>query len=136
MNFPVAKLIEILEPAQWEDFTEEWAHSLKPAYTLVTRWSGAGDMGLDILGFFSDKGFEGPWDNYQCKRYALQLAPHHIWVELGKIIYYSFLGEYTPPNNYYSPCSRPTSLEIGRPCTKRPRRAPLMETALLLFPRC
>lgn len=28
MNFPVAKLIELLEPAQWEEFTEEWGTSL------------------------------------------------------------------------------------------------------------
>ena len=42
MNFPVAKLIELLEPAQWEEFTEEWATSLK-SYRDVERWSGPGD---------------------------------------------------------------------------------------------
>ena len=44
MNFPITKLIELLEPAQWEEFTEEWASSLK-FYKEVERWSGAGDMG-------------------------------------------------------------------------------------------
>jgi hypothetical protein len=53
MNFPVAKLIELLEPSQWEEFTEEWAHSLK-TYKSVERWSGPGDMGRDIIGFMSD----------------------------------------------------------------------------------
>jgi len=39
MNFPVAKLIELLEPSQWEEFIEEWAYSLK-SYKHVERWSG------------------------------------------------------------------------------------------------
>jgi hypothetical protein len=67
MNFPVAKLIELLEPAQWEEFTEEWATSLK-SYKDVERWSGPGDMGRDIVAFTTDKKYDGPWDNYQCRR--------------------------------------------------------------------
>jgi len=27
----------------------------------------------------------------------IRLRPASIWVELGKIIYYSYIGEYTPP---------------------------------------
>jgi hypothetical protein len=76
MNFPVAKLIELLEPAQWEEFTEEWATSLK-SYKDVERRSGPGDMGRDIVAFTTDKKYDGPWDNYQCKRYALKLQPNH-----------------------------------------------------------
>jgi hypothetical protein len=82
MNFPVAKLIEIFEPSHWEEFTEEWAVSLEPGYKEVIRWSGPGDMGLDVIGFKTDKKFDGAWDNYQCKRYVLQLQPSDIWVEL------------------------------------------------------
>jgi len=29
------------------------------------------------------------------------LRPASIWVELGKIIYYSYIGEYTPPRKHY-----------------------------------
>lgn len=111
MNFPIAKLIELLEPAQWEEFTEEWAHSLK-SYKEVERWSGPGDMGRDIVGFASDRKFEGPWDNYQCKRYALKLTPANIWVELGKVIYYTFKGEFTPPRNYYFAASKGVGLKL------------------------
>jgi hypothetical protein len=114
MNFPIAKLIEIFEPAQWEDFTEEWAHSLKPAYKLVTRWTGAGDMGLDIFCFSSNNGFDGPWDNYQCKRYAQKLTPTDIWVELGKVIYYSHAGAYTVPESYYFAASQGIGLKLKR----------------------
>lgn len=113
MNFPIAKLIELLEPVQWEEFTEEWASSLK-SYKEVERWSGAGDMGRDIVAFVSDKKFDGPWDNYQCKRYALQLAPADIWVEIGKIIYYTFKGEFPPPTNYYFAASKGVGLKLKR----------------------
>jgi len=111
MNFPIAKLIELLEPAQWEEFTEEWASSLK-FYQVVERWSGAGDMGRDIVAFTTDKKFAGPWDNYQCKRYALKLTPSEVWVELGKIIYYSFNGEFPSPTNYYFVASKGVGLSL------------------------
>jgi hypothetical protein len=114
MNFPVAKLIEIFEPNQWEDFTEEWAVSLEPGYKEVFRWSGAGDMGLDVIGFKTDKKFDGLWDNYQCKRYAIKLQPGNIWVELGKIIYYSHLGEYTAPQNCYFAASKGIGLKLKK----------------------
>jgi hypothetical protein len=113
MNFPVAKLIELLEPGQWEEFTEEWAHSLKH-YVAVERWSGPGDMGRDIIGFSSDKKFDGQWDNYQCKRYALKLAPGDIWVELGKIIYHTYIKEFTVPQNYYFAASKGVGLSLQK----------------------
>ena len=68
MNFPVSKLIELLEPGPWEEFTEEWATSLK-SYKDVERWAGPGDMGRDIVAFTTDQKYDGPWDNYQCKQY-------------------------------------------------------------------
>ena len=113
MNFPVAKLIELLEAAQWEEFTEEWATSLK-SYKEVERWSGAGDMGRDIVAFATDKKYRGPWDNYQCKRYALKLQPNDVWVEFGKIIYYTFKGEFPPPTNYYLAASKGVGLKLQR----------------------
>ena len=111
MNFPVAQLIELLEPAQWEEFTEEWAASLK-SYKNVQRWSGPGDMGRDIVAFTTDEQYAGPWDNYQCKRYALKLQPNHVWVEFGKIIYYTFTGEFPPPTNYYFAASKGVGLAL------------------------
>lgn len=113
MNFPVAKLIELLEPAQWEEFTEEWATSLK-SYKDVERWSGPGDMSRDIVAFTTDKKYDGPWDNYQCKRYALKLQPNHVWVEFGKMVYYTFKGEFSRPANYYFAASKGVGLKLQR----------------------
>lgn len=102
-GIPVPKPIRIkhFSPDEWEAFVEEWATSLKSAYVKVRRLGGSGDCGVDIVGFVTEKGFEDTWDNYQCKRYANPLRPSDIWVELGKIIYYSYIGEYTPPRKHY-----------------------------------
>ena len=56
----------------------------------------------------------GPWDNYQCKRYALKLQPNHVWVEFGKMIYYTFKGEFPPPANYYFAASKGVGLKLQR----------------------
>lgn len=118
MNFPLVKLVQILPPDDWEGFTEEWAHSLEPGYNKVVRFTGAGDMGRDVVGFSSEEYFNGPWDNYQCKRYGVQLQPAHIWVELGKIIYYSHIGEFKPPQNYYFAASMDIGLKLKKLLTK------------------
>lgn len=98
---PKTRRVELFSDSEWEEFTEEWASSLQASYVHVVRFAGAGDQGLDVLGFVSDNTFAGGWDNYQCKHYVHALRPSDIWVEIGKIIYYSFLGEYPPPRKYF-----------------------------------
>jgi hypothetical protein len=114
MAFPVADLIETFKSEVWEDFTEEWAHSQEKKYKQVIRYTGAGDMGLDILCFHTTDYFNGPWDCIQCKRYACELMPSQVWIELGKIIYYSFTGEYPPPTNYYFAASKGLGLKLKK----------------------
>jgi hypothetical protein len=118
MAFPVADLIQTFKPEVWEDFTEEWAYSQQKKYKEIIRYTGAGDMGLDILCFYTTKYFDGPWDNVQCKRYACELKPTQVWVELGKIIYYSFIGEYPPPKSYYFAASKGLGLKLKKLLTK------------------
>lgn len=112
---PIPKVmrVRLFSPDEWEEFTEEWASSLKSDYTKVRRLGGSGDLGVDIAGFCSEQGFEGEWDNYQCKRYDHPLRPGDIWVEIGKIIFYSHSGEYAAPRKHYFVCSQGigTSLE-------------------------
>lgn len=114
MAFPVADLIQTFKPEVWEDFTEEWAHSQEQKYRKVIRYTGAGDMGLDILCFHTDEFFAGPWDNVQCKRYACQLQPAQVNIELGKIVYYSFKGEYPPPSKYFFAASKGLGLKLKK----------------------
>ena len=104
----------IFSPDEWESFIEEWASSLKGVYAKVRRFAGAGDQGIDVVGFVSDTGWEGGWDNYQCKRYGHPLYPSDIWVEIGKVIYYSYLNEYPAPRKYYFVASKEISTSLEK----------------------
>jgi hypothetical protein len=110
---PKAARIRTFSPDDWEQFVEEWATSLESSYEKLRRFGGSGDLGVDIAGFCTEEGFKGVWDNYQCKRYDHPLRPSDAWVEIGKIIYYSYLGEYHPPRKHYFVCPQGigTSLE-------------------------
>lgn len=101
LPIPKAKRVQVFSPEDWEQFTEEYAFSLQSEYSKVRRFGGSGDMGIDVACFCTDSGFTGGWDNYQCKRYDHALRPADIWVELGKIIFYSFSGEYTAPRKHF-----------------------------------
>jgi hypothetical protein len=115
VGVPLPKPVRVrtFSPADWEEFIEEWATSLESKYAKVRRFGGSGDLGVDIAGFTDMAGFKGIWDNYQCKHYAHPLRPSDVWLEIGKIIYYSFTGEYIPPRRHYFVCSQGigTSLE-------------------------
>lgn len=113
-NFPAVKLVQIFTADDWEGFTEEYVASVAPAYKLTVRFTGPGDMGRDVVGFKTDKGFEGSWDNYQCKRYGDALVPSDVWVEIGKLIYYTFRKEFPPPENYYFAGSKDIGLSLKK----------------------
>lgn len=98
LPIPPIERIRIFSPGQWEDFVLEWADSLREQYGRVERCGGAGDMGRDIIAF--DKVSAAIWDNFQCKHYRDGLTPGDIWVELGKLVYYTFIKEYTYPRRY------------------------------------
>lgn len=114
LPIPKIKRVQLFSPAEWEEFIAEWANSLKEDYRRVAKLSGSGDMGLDVVGFDSDLGFQGEWDNYQCKHYAKPLAPSDIWVEIGKLIYYTFLGDFTVPRRYYFVASKDVGTTLQR----------------------
>jgi hypothetical protein len=99
LPIPPIERIRIFSDSQWEDFVLEWADSLRDQYSTVERCGGAGDMGRDIIAF--DKTNPVVWDNYQCKHYKAALAPGDIWVELGKLVYYTYINEYTYPRKYF-----------------------------------
>jgi len=98
---PKQKRLEMLDPAEWEAFLEEWALSLKDQYYSVKRHSGSGDKGLDIVGFVASDQLSDGYDNYQCKRYNAALAPSDVWVEFGKVIFYTWRGDHPIPRRYF-----------------------------------
>jgi hypothetical protein len=90
-----------LDDEDLERFVRDWIARKTSDYVEVQRFSGAGDLGRDIVGFLTDRRHEGPWHNYQCKQYGRTLATSSALLELGKILYHSDSGEFTPPTAYF-----------------------------------
>ena len=111
LNSAIAKSGKLLSPEKhlllisaddWEEFIKEWAHFQKTKYHLVDRLGGANDYGIDVAGFVTDQGFEGEWDNYQCKYYlGAPLTPNTAIPEIGKLIWHAFQKEISLPRKYY-----------------------------------
>jgi hypothetical protein len=91
--------IRLFSPSEWEDFVLEWAQPLRHEYERVNRCGGAGDKGRDVIGVL-DQSNDSAWDNFQCKHYDHPLAPSDVWLELGKLVYYTYLGEFSLPRRY------------------------------------
>ncbi len=89
---PPVRLLEVMSEDDWEDFTEEWLsyHKDQGTYHSDKKYSGSGDLGLDVVTFASEKGFAAPWDSFQCKHYKHPLAPNDIRGEVAKVVYHSF----------------------------------------------
>ena len=96
---PPIERIRLFSPEQWEDFVYEWADSLLTQYSNVELCGGAGDMGRDVIAFHKD--VPDLWDNYQCKHYRNPLTPTNVWIEFGKLVYYTKKGEYSWPSSYF-----------------------------------
>ena len=91
--------MQLMSPATWENVTCEWVHALR-LHARIEKYAGSGDQGLDVVAFASVTDDE-PWDSYQCKHYDHKLAPSDIWTELGKLVFYTHVGEYTVPRRYH-----------------------------------
>src|ERR1700712_4228222 len=127
-GLPIPKVtrVKIFFPEEFEGFVEEWASSLTSIYFKVRRFAGSGDMGIDIAGFTTDNGFANAWDNYQCKRYDHPLRPSDIYKEIGKIIYYSWCGEFSVPRKHYFAGSQ----DVGTSLEKLFSDAPKLKQAM------
>jgi hypothetical protein len=95
---PALDRIRLFSSNDWEDFVLEWADSLRTDYCRVDRCGGAGDMGRDVIAV--DLADKQVWDNYQCKHYDHALQPSDIWLELGKLTFYTQRRDYTLPRRY------------------------------------
>lgn len=92
----------LISADEWEVFISEWGSYQKDIYQLVTQMGGANDYGIDVACFKSDQGFNGAWDNYQCKYYKGDpLAISTAIPEIGKIIWHIYNERITIPENYY-----------------------------------
>lgn len=99
------KRLQILNDKEFEQLIEAWAERLQGRYKSVIGLGGAGDEGLDIVGFETEKKFLGTWDAYQCKRRGAPLAPGDVWADIGKVVWYVSQGHYTCPRLYAFTCN-------------------------------
>lgn len=95
---PPIQRLSLMSDKDFEEMTLEWANGyLKKKYFKVRMMGGAGDMGRDIVGYYED----GDIDIYQCKHYQNALIPSKFFIELGKLCYYTYKGEYIVPKHYF-----------------------------------
>lgn len=95
------QIIQSYDNKTWEHFIAEWAEGFDPPYQQVVSLGGAGDKGRDIVAYVEDPtNPASAWDSYQCKHYLGPLTPTDIYLELGKLCYYTQRGDYSIPRNY------------------------------------
>lgn len=92
--------IKIMSPDEYEDFILEWVDGyINTVYVDVVQIGGAGDKGRDVIGYVDYE--KTICDYYQCKHYEKQLTPSVIYLELGKVIYYTFKKIIPMPRKHY-----------------------------------
>lgn len=90
--------VSLMSSDEYEKFILEWVFGvLTPKYQRIRSFAGAGDKGRDIVGYYPDRSI----DIYQCKHYDSKIAPTTLYVELGKICYYTYTEQYPIPKKYY-----------------------------------
>ncbi|MBY0098705.1 ABC-three component system protein [Mesobacillus maritimus] len=101
ITIPSIDLLTLFSPSEFEVFIQEWTSGYLykiQGYKKVYRNSGAGDKGRDVVAWLDEKG--DIWDCYQCKHYEDPLKPSEVWVEFGKLCYYTYNKDFTIPRKY------------------------------------
>lgn len=101
------QIISTLEDQRYEEFISCWLidcvvnlyNDVERKYEEVEHLGGAGDKGRDVVAYADVNKIV--WDNYQCKHYNASLKPTDIYSEVGKLLYYTYNGDFTVPRKYY-----------------------------------
>ncbi|WP_082711598.1 ABC-three component system protein [Methylobacterium indicum] len=91
---------------EFERFVLEWADDYLARQvkdvTEVQQRGGSGDKGRDIVVWFGRPGDEKRyWHLYQCKRYSSAIGEGKALAEIGKVLYFSWLGDFPMPREYW-----------------------------------
>lgn len=107
VGLPVKSLDRLAQfsPLEFERFTLEWAtdylSSIEDVVEVQQR-GGAGDKGRDVIVWLDSSDITPRrWRLYQCKHYATRLPTATASTEIGKVLYYTFIGDYSPPEEYW-----------------------------------
>mgnify|MGYP002349577209 CR=1 FL=1 len=96
---PPLERLSIVDEDTYEDMVLEWLTSYEDKYEKLIRFGGSGDKGIDVLAYtdYSKKECEF----YQCKHYKSALTPDNVYLEFGKLIYYTLNNDYSCPKKYF-----------------------------------
>lgn len=107
VGLPIAPLVRLSQfsAAEFERFTLEWASDYLARQQYVNevqQRGGAGDKGRDIVVWLDPTNVSPRrWHLYQCKHYDTNLGLPKAGIEIAKVIYYTFISDYTAPEEYY-----------------------------------
>lgn len=96
---PPLERLSIVDEDTYEDMILEWLTSYGDKYEKLMSFGGSGDKGIDVIAYtnYTKREFEF----YQCKHYKSPLTPSDVYLEFGKLIYYTFSNEYKCPEKYF-----------------------------------
>ncbi|MBR1179183.1 hypothetical protein JQ617_34825 [Bradyrhizobium sp. KB893862 SZCCT0404] len=107
VGLPVQPLDRLAQfsPKEFERFTLEWASDFLPkvqGFYEAQQRGGAGDKGRDVIVWFDPPSVKPRrWSLYQCKHYETRLGAGTAAAEIGKVLHYTYIGDYTAPVEYW-----------------------------------
>jgi hypothetical protein len=107
VGLPVKPLDRLAQfsAAEFERFTLEWASdylSKQIGVFEVQQRGGAGDKGRDVVVWLDASSvIPRRWHLYQCKHYSTRLGTGVAATEIGKVLHYTSIGDYAPPEEYW-----------------------------------
>lgn len=103
---------------EFENLVREWAFHFgqlrEKTYVQIGRFGGAGDMGRDVVGYIDPPSPGSRLDIFQCKKYDHALYPGDVWVEIGKLLFYTWRGDFAVPERYRFVAPDDVGPELGR----------------------
>lgn len=100
-NLSYGRNILAMEDKELEVFVHRWVARQIKKYPDHHLFGNANDLGRDAVGFRSVLRHDGEWDNYQCKMLSKRVNDTMMHEEIGKILFHSSEGEFTPPAAYF-----------------------------------
>lgn len=108
LGLPVAPLDRLgtFSPEEFERFVLEWVDGYltqkTPGISEIQQRGGAGDKGRDIVVWIGElESADRHWNLYQCKRYSSALGVASALSEIGKVLYFASIGDFTLPKEYW-----------------------------------
>ncbi|MGE4314259.1 MAG: ABC-three component system protein [Pseudobdellovibrionaceae bacterium] len=108
VGLPISELDRLanFSAKEFERFTLEWATDYlavkRPEIVEVQQRGGAGDKGRDVIAWHDPNTVPvRKWTLYQCKHYGSALGGGTAAAEIGKVLFYSYRGDYTFPYEYH-----------------------------------